>query len=173
MTRFRDTSIANRHHTPTQGKRTHTNTGANKPPPLPHTTSTRKTRHTHSREHTHTNTRDTHTQLSRVRSFAQSLLGLHGPHSPFSLKQHSDYAVWHKKFKAAAWLAFEAVAVVSREVATVACPVCRDIASLASSKAELAEAVARKESRVLWKMWTAKAAEGGAKLALLWTTETV
>ena len=106
---------------------------------------------------------------SRVRSLAQSVVGLHGRHAPFSLMQHNDCTVWHKKFKVAAWLAFKAVAVVSREVVTVGCQVGHEIASLASAEARLWHT----KNPARNGRCTVKAAEGGAKLAHSWTMDTV
>ena len=71
--------------------------------------------------------------------------------------------ILHKKFTVATRLAFKAVATVSREVVTVPCQVCHDIATLASAEAELAEVAARKETRAHWKAWIAKAAASGKR----------
>ena len=106
------------------------------------------------------------TQLSRVRSHAQSGINLHGRHCPFSLMHHCDCTVGHKKFKVAARLALKAAAVVQREVVTVACQVCQDIAPLAFAEAELAKTSAREESRGQWRTWTAK----GLKAEPSWLT---
>ena len=77
-----------------------------------------------------------------------------------------DCTTGHKKFKVAARLAFKAAAVGQREVVTVACQVCQDIASLAFTEAWLAELSARKESRGQRWTWTAK----GRKAEPSWLT---
>ena len=102
------------------------------------------------------------TRLSQVRSLAQSVIDLHGRYhrlSPAVALSGSggsgELFGWPSRASAAA------------------CHVCLGIATLASAEAESAEVAAREESHSQRRAWTAKAAEGGAKLARSWTKETV